>query len=454
MEHNPDLIVERLEAELLDSDVVEAGAVFDPLLEAFVGKEKVRARDLSSGGVLFDYETEAPVGEALLTQLFPTGTTLEVLAASEVVDASRDGQQLVEARLSATVTQSLMQGASKASNLATVRAARLEAQATRFEVQAFAELQASLVEQSYWDYAAAREQLEIYAGSVRLAEGLLESTRARVEQGLLGSSELVAAKAEIALRRQESIDIQSEMDTARILLLGYMDRPDLMERPELVHLIEDLDTPVTPPESVAVHIAAALENRPELMQARLMLQRGEQEQLSTRSLMKPRLDLFVRFDKTGFGDTAGGAWNAIGGEHREIRAGLAFERFLANREARAEHERAVTTHRQAEEILNSWESLVQVEVRTAHVEAQRAWGKAAAVASTRELDDEKLRIEQERFDLGDASTFQVARAQRDLVRRQADEALAKGEYRKALAELYRVDGSLLSRRGILVESLR
>lgn len=89
-------------------------------------------------------------------------------------------------------------------------------------------------------------------------------------------------------------------------------------------------------------------------------------------------------------------------------------------------------------------------MRTAHVEAVRARDKVAAVAATLLLEEEKLRVETAQYYIGSASSSQVARAQRDLLRRRLDEVEAVADYRKALVELYRLDGSLLERRGIEV----
>jgi len=190
--------------------------------------------------------------------------------------------------------------------------------------------------------------------------------------------------------------------------------------------------------------------RPDLNQARVLVRRGELEVLRTRNGLLPRLDAFVTFGKTGYAETFGGAWGHVAGGSYDLLVGLAMEYPLGNHEARADHRRGELGRRQAEEAVRNLEQLAEVDVQTAHIEAGRAREKVAAVAATRRLDEEKLRIETERFRAGQASTFQVARAQRDLTRRQIDEAEAIAEYGKALVELYRLDGSLLRRRGIEV----
>jgi outer membrane protein TolC len=92
--------------------------------------------------------------------------------------------------------------------------------------------------------------------------------------------------------------------------------------------------------------------------------------------------------------------------------------------------------------------LAELDVRSAYVEVMRARDQTAAATVTRQFDEQKLAAELEKFKINQASAFQVARAQRDLAKSQVAEAQAAVDYEKALVELYRLEGSLLERRGI------
>ena len=72
----------------------------------------------------------------------------------------------------------------------------------------------------------------------------------------------------------------------------------------------------------------------------------------------------------------------------------------------------------------------------------------ARTAASRKLQQETLKSESEKFRVGQSTTFLVAQAQRDLLRAQINEIDAVVTYRKALVEIYRLEGSLLQRRGI------
>jgi outer membrane protein TolC len=59
-----------------------------------------------------------------------------------------------------------------------------------------------------------------------------------------------------------------------------------------------------------------------------------------------------------------------------------------------------------------------------------------------------VRSETEKFRVGKSTTLLVGRAQRDLLSAQIDEIRAVVGHLNGLVELYRLEGSLLERRGI------
>jgi outer membrane protein TolC len=93
--------------------------------------------------------------------------------------------------------------------------------------------------------------------------------------------------------------------------------------------------------------------------------------------------------------------------------------------------------------------LVQVDVRSAYIEVTRAKEQISATAATRALQEEKARIEAEKFRVGKSTTLLVAQAQRDLLSSRITEIETITNYLKALIELHRLEGSLLERRGII-----
>ncbi len=160
------------------------------------------------------------------------------------------------------------------------------------------------------------------------------------------------------------------------------------------------------------------------------------------------LDLFITLGKTGYADSFGDSVTDIDGKGYDISGGIGLAYPLRNREAKASHRRAILDRTQAVEAVDNLAQLVQVDVRAAYIEVQRAKEQVAATTASRKLEEEKLRAETEKFRVGRSTTLLVAGAQRDLVISQIAEVRAVADYLKALVNLYRLEGSLLERRGI------
>ncbi|MFC1672236.1 TolC family protein, partial [Planctomycetota bacterium] len=82
------------------------------------------------------------------------------------------------------------------------------------------------------------------------------------------------------------------------------------------------------------------------------------------------------------------------------------------------------------------------------VDVQSTEERVKATRATRELREKTLSIEEEKFRVGRSTTFLVSQARRDVVASQIAEVEAVVRYRRALLDLYRLEGSLLQRRGI------
>jgi outer membrane protein TolC len=103
---------------------------------------------------------------------------------------------------------------------------------------------------------------------------------------------------------------------------------------------------------------------------------------------------------------------------------------------------------QTVEALRNLEQLIQMEVRTAFEEVRRATNLIEATRITLDLRERAYANEVERLKIGRSTTLDVVRAHRDLLDSQDAVAEAKIDYLKAVVNLFRVDGSLLKRRGV------
>lgn len=449
LESNPELAVERLNPRIARTFETEEEAVFDPVLLADdVGWESRKGEKLRGFGILETFETESPVGRLAIEGMLPTGTAVGVETSTEVADESTS-RQLVQSRVGLNLSQALLRGFGPGANQARVRTARVDARISEAELQAFTAAYVSIVEQAYWDYALYRRQEQILDEMIAMAGKQLRDTEERVRVGTSARVELAAARSEVSLRNQQRIDVRSNAEKTRLVLVRMI-RPG-GENPWGCDLrpTEEISGADLTLEDVAAQVAAALESRPEMTQAGLLVERGDLEIVRTRNGLLPRMDLFVTLGRSGYADSFSESWKSLDSDYDDVRAGLRFEFPLRRSESRAQHERALTEREQADRAVENLRRLIETDVRSARVEVERAREQIEASSETRRLDEEKLAAEMEKFAINRASAFQVARAQRDLARSRLDEVGALADARKALVAMYWLDGSLLARRGIV-----
>ena len=447
--NNRALQIERLNPRIWQTHESQERAVFDPVLGAELSRSKARSERLArAGGATEASISKRTSGAVTLQEFLPTGTTLDLGATSELTDSSLYDDRFLTTRLGLTVTQALLQGRSVAANLASLRQARLDTRISEYELRGFAEALVADVEQTCWDYALARRQIDIYTQSLQLAGQQLSDTQERIRIGKLAETELAAAQAEIALRREDLINARSTLAKTRLKLLRLLSPPGAALWNRTLELADEPQAPDATLDDVERHAEVAMRMRPDLNEARLRLRRGDLEIVKTRNGLLPKLDLFVTLGKSGYANSFEPSVRDIDGNGYDVAGGITFEFPLGNRGARASHERATLTRRQAAEAVDNLAQLVQVDVRSAHIEVNRAREQVAATAATRKLQEESLRAETEKFRVGKSTSFLVAQAQRDLVASQISEVEAVVTLLKGVIDLHRLEGSLLERRGI------
>ncbi|MEN6578619.1 MAG: TolC family protein, partial [Phycisphaerales bacterium] len=244
------------------------------------------------------------------------------------------------------------------------------------------------------------------------------------------------------------INARANVTTRRLNLLRMLNPSEVIDWNADIVLAYETTLPDVPLDPVEAHVQVALTMRSDLNQARLLIRRGALDVVRTRNGLLPVLDAFVTYGKTSYARTFADAIDELDGVSYDVEAGLTFLYPVRNRAARAQHTRAVISKQQSIKALENLVHLAQVDVRSAYVEVGRTREQITATAATRESQEEKLRVETEKFRVGKSTSLLVAQAQRDLVSSQIGEVQAIVNYFKALVSLYRLEGSLLQRRGI------
>ncbi|MFO7535500.1 MAG: efflux RND transporter permease subunit [Kiritimatiellia bacterium] len=449
LEHNRSLEIQRLEPLIAHTFEEAERAAFDPALGGEVASARTRT---------FPRSTEQPEtveensATAFASQQLSTGTRvgLEGRGLRESRDTIADRYST---GLDLTLTQALLQGRPVAVNLASLRQARLDVDISVYEFRGFLESLVAEVETEYWNCALARRRLRIYEEALQVAEQQLREIDHRIRVGSLPETERVSAQAEIALRREALINARSTLSLAGLRLLRLID-PAALAGPHAEPVPSTVpESPGIEPAPLADHVALALRRRPELNQVKLQIEKGDLEIVKTKNGLLPRLDLFARLGSTAYADSFGKAARDLDAGEPDYEIGLRFSFPPINREAKAVHRRAMLNREQADLSLKNLSDLVRIDVESAHIEVLRAREQIAATAITRQFQAEKLRVEQAKLSVGRSTGLLVAQAQQDLINSQVAEVESVVASLQALVRLFRLDGSLLERRGLAAPGL-
>ncbi|MDR1933096.1 MAG: TolC family protein [Spirochaetales bacterium] len=451
LEGNPSLRAQRYAAAASSTYESEAFAEFVPTFEA--GAQASRLTQNAD-----TYETaEASAG---ISETLPTGTALSAAATAGRNRAGASANSDPRVGLDLRLTQSLLKGGLNVNaNLARVRMARLDVFSSRYELKGYTETLVYNVENAYWTYYLAQRQLEIYRESLRLSEENLANTRQRISVGSLPEIELAAAQAEVAQRNEALITAEGDAETARLRLVqmvnpgrkngntaagpgpaNFWDMPVILK-----------DSPSQPDfslDTVASHVELGLKLRPDLAQARIALERGELEVARTANGALPKLDVFIALGATGYADSFGGAAGKLFDEGTRLTGGVNFTWPLGSVAERAQAKRAVFSRMQQEEAVRNMELTVELDIRTAYVTVQKTRSRIAASAETARLQQENLRAETQKYNVGRSTSFAVAQAERNLLEARLAEAQSVVDYLAAILALYKQEGTLLERRGV------
>jgi outer membrane protein TolC len=449
LENNRSLVVQRVDPSIQQTYEDQERAVFDPTTNADIAAGRVEGERLArSGSETEDFTNDFVDGIISMEQYFPTGTTVALEASTEMDDSSLYDSSFYSSRLGMTVTQALLRGYGTDVNLASLQQARLDTRMSEYELRGFSEFLVAEVERTYWDYALARRQIEIVEESLKVVRQQLTETKELIAVGRLARAELAAVQAEVSAQQQALIEARANKESIRLQLLRLLNPPGPGIWQREVDLIYQPILPEIKMEDVELHVAVAMLMRPILNEARLKILRDDLELVKTQNGLLPLMDLFATLGKTGYADSFGESIGNINEDNYDAVAGVNFEYPIFNRDAKALHRRALLTREQTQKALDNLSQLVEVDVRIAYIEVNRTKQQIAASSVTRMFNDEKLRNESEKLRVGKSTSFLVAQAQRDLLISRIAEVRALANYLKALIDLYRLDGSLLERRGI------
>jgi len=312
---------------------------------------------------------------------------------------------------------------------------------------------------SYWILYFTREDANAKEYTLELALELLKINTAKVKVGMAAPIEITQAKARIALQEEELIVAQNNILNAEDLLRQIINyNMDDLLRSKALRPIEYHLVPLEKPNVVDISfdevscISQAIKYRQSLKIAGLQLRNAKENMKIAKNNLLPEFNVKAGLGYDGLGGNFGNAYDdQYTGSHPDWSVGLEVSFPLFYNEPVATYRRAKYQQKQATLTIKQENQNIAIQVRTAlrnvitdrkRIEATREGTKEA---------QEQLRAEQEKFNVGQSTTFLVLQYQDDLATALSSEIRALADWRISLAELYRDTAQTLPIQNIKID---
>ncbi|HYN08309.1 MAG TPA: TolC family protein [Vicinamibacterales bacterium] len=456
IDHNPDLAVVKLGTDVEAERVGEADAAYRPVFSTVFGRSAITVPSSSPLTGEAGFET---------SDLFAsTGIRQRLRWGSGTYSVSWDAARTSTNSLFSTFEPSLQSGLQMAFSQPLLRdrkmdSARLQTVTSQRNLKS-ADLRVrestvqttAAVKQAYWTLKAAMANVTVQQRSLELAEDLVRQNRARVNVGQAPPLDLVQAEAEVATRRENLIRAGATAgdaeDRLRRLIMDPADAAFWGVR------LEPIDEPagaVAPP-NVNQAIGSALRERYDLAVARNELEnaRTNISFFENQKLPDVRLEASYRSGgaggtqlvrtgefpgtitgrlQSGFGDVLGQMFSY---DYPTWSVGVRLNYPIGRSFEEAGHARAEIEHRQSAHRIASLESRIAETVRQAARQVQSTAERVDASRAGQTLAEQRLSVEQRRFEAGLSTTFLVTQAQRDLLQAQVNVLQAMLDHQSSL----------------------
>lgn len=305
------------------------------------------------------------------------------------------------------------------------------------------------VEKSYLDMIYWRKELEVRNYSLKLAEELLSRSQERVAVGKATSLEVFEAKVEVAAREEAFIISSNQVREAQDRLRQVMG---------IVGIVEFSGIDIVPIDTLGFNpfkprleesVARAFAERTDYQKLKLELENNRIALVMSQNKLWPTVDLQATLAVNGLGTNYGDSWDDIkSGDFYTWQVGVSVSVPWGNREARSYHRQQQLEKERLISSLKELEQMITVEIRSAVRSVETDQKRIEVTREARQLAEQKLLLEEERFEQGLSTSHRLLECQEDLIRIRANELKALVDYQKSCAGLNWAEGVILKKLGI------
>jgi len=355
-------------------------------------------------------------------------------------------------RASFTVSQPLLKNLWIDGNRLTIHVAknRLKYSELTLKLQIMQTITA--LEQAYYDLIYNLENVLVQQKAVELAERLVTENRKRLEVGALAPLDLQSAEAQAATTRAAVIAATTQLGTQERLVKSQITD---QYSSEWVNVTLEPSVKLGAPAPV-VNLqdswSKGLAQRPELLQAKLDIERAGIQLKYDQNQLWPELDVFGSYGYNGSGAEFSGALYDLQQMGRPLWTyGGRITVPLSNAKARNSYKADKANMQQLVLALKQLEQNTMILIDNDIGTIRANYDQVQATRSAREFQEAALEAEQKKLESGKSTTYTVLQVQRDLTTARGNEIQALDNYNKGLSQLSLHEGSTLERLGINLE---
>ncbi len=494
LQYNTQLEIQRLGPTQAAAGVRLARSIFDPAAYGEISKTRISTPAttvLTSSGAP---NPRAPIDTLVNQEFIANAGVRKTLLSGGVIALDWQNRRFVgnpsianpyvplyTTNLGLSLAQPLLRDFGWAYSLLIVEVAKNTEQASYFNYKAAIADIVAAVEAAYWRLVLAIQSVKVQEQSLELANELLRENEGKFNVGTLPRTAVLEAQSRVALRESTLISAVNAREIARDNLRALINYKEPGADSLLIVDPGDRTAVVDYDVDMERSLRSALEDRPELVAARLDVEgRGLQRKIAQNQLL-PRFDFIGGLGLNGLGGRNGNAESPFvadpnsprtipvnkslddgygdalrllpDGRFYSYSAGAQIEVPLNNARAKADYSIANVNFEHARLGLRQLEEIVTLEIKTAVTNLESGLKSIEATRIARELAEENLRNQQARYDVGLATTKDILDFQDQLTLARFREIEALTTYNTDVASMRRVEGTLLAARNVIVEKV-
>lgn len=385
-----------------------------------------------------------------VAQKIVTGATVNLsgsLARSETNNTYSTLNPAYNSDLSLSVKQPLLNGAGATVNNAAIRRAELGVTRADLTYQAALLQVVANTENAYYNLMFAHEQLKVRQHSLDLAQTLLDENKTKKNTGVATDLDVLQADVGVANARRNVLDAQRAVRDRQDALLNLIGQFEF-DAPIGALSLAPIDTTAV---NFADSFSQARTRQPDYISTQAAIKQLELDAATAKNASLPSLDLGGAVGYNALDRTGSRALNRLpDGDGYNWQLDLSLSVPWGRRAEKARYRIAQNNLQREQARLLQVEQDLMVQVRAAVRAVDTSRESVDISTQATALSEKQYELEKARYDAGLSTSRFVLEAQDSLEQARMSELQTRVNYRAALAELHRLEGSSFARYSIPV----